>query len=139
MSQSYGLECGVRQGGMSSPILFNLYINDLIVALSGTRIGCHIDGVSINNISYADDMVLLSASICGIKKLVAICEEYAERHELKYNASKSELMVFEVKGKTEVNFPEVKLNGTVLRRKVFASITELFTNGNIVELFNFFN
>lgn len=116
MSQPYRLECGVRQGGLSSPILFNLYINDLIVALSGTRIGCHIDGVSVNNISYADDMVLLSASICGIKKLVTICEAYAERHGLKYNASKSELMVFEARGKNTVNFPEVKLNGKVLCR-----------------------
>lgn len=45
----------MRQDGLSSPTLFNLYMNDLIVALDGTHVGCHIDGVSINNIRYADD------------------------------------------------------------------------------------
>lgn len=34
MSDSYQLENGVRQGGLFSPTLFDLYINELIVALS---------------------------------------------------------------------------------------------------------
>lgn len=37
---------------------------------------------SINNISYADDMVLLSPSIRGLRKLVKICEGYAEKSEV---------------------------------------------------------
>ncbi|XP_022834876.1 uncharacterized protein LOC111362434 [Spodoptera litura] len=39
--------------------LINLYINDLIVELSSKKIGCRIDDCNINNISYADDMLLL--------------------------------------------------------------------------------
>ncbi|XP_059045228.1 uncharacterized protein LOC131841014 [Achroia grisella] len=116
MSQSYRLECGVRQGGLSSPILFNLYINELIVALGSTHVGCHIDVVNVNNISYADDMVLLSASVCGLRRLMAICESYARRHGLVYNAIKSKVVVFEARGNNTDVFPEVKLNGIALER-----------------------
>ncbi|XP_073953054.1 uncharacterized protein [Choristoneura fumiferana] len=62
MSKEYRLECGVRQGGLTSPSLFNLYMDALIVELSSRHVGCHVDGVCVNNLSYADDMVLLSAS-----------------------------------------------------------------------------
>jgi hypothetical protein len=110
-SQPYGLECGVRQGGLTSPKLFNLYVNALIEELSNTRVGCHIDGVSVNNLSYADDMVLLSASACGLSKLISICERYAASHGLIYNVKKSECVVFRVKGKCPPLFPPVKLYG----------------------------
>ncbi|XP_060810050.1 uncharacterized protein LOC106141297 [Amyelois transitella] len=116
MSESYGLECGVRQGGLSSPTLFNLYVNDLIGTLSNTRVGCHIDGVCVNNISYADNMVLLSASPCGLKKLLVICEEYASSHGLQYNVNKSEVMIFEARGQKSPDIPSVKLKGVVMRQ-----------------------
>lgn len=81
----YGLECGKRQESLTSPILFNIYVNELIVELNSIRVGCYIDGVCINNISYADDMELLSASVCGIRKLLSVCESYAKSHGLIYN------------------------------------------------------
>ncbi|XP_023933975.1 uncharacterized protein LOC112042975 [Bicyclus anynana] len=118
LSDSYGLECGVRQGGLSSPTLFNLYVDDLLGELSSTRTGCYIDGVSLNNISYADDMVLLSASICGLRKLIAVCEAYVEKHGLAYNTKKSVVMVFEAEGKTSKNLtlPPISLNRVALER-----------------------
>ncbi|PZC70440.1 hypothetical protein B5X24_HaOG216254, partial [Helicoverpa armigera] len=73
-SESYGLECGVRQGGLSSPRLFNLYINDLIAELSSMRVGCSINGVCCNNISYADDMVLLGPSPGSIIEMLKVCK-----------------------------------------------------------------
>ena len=92
LSEPYKFGCGVRQGGLSSPRLFNIYINELLVKLSSTHVGCHIDGEYVNNLSYADDMVLLSPSICGIRKLISICEGYAKQHGLIYNPKKSELL-----------------------------------------------
>ncbi|XP_026736751.1 uncharacterized protein LOC113500241 [Trichoplusia ni] len=63
LSETYRLTSGVRQGGLTSPVLFNLYINELIEELSSTRVGCQVGGVRVNNLSYADDMVLLSPSV----------------------------------------------------------------------------
>lgn len=115
LSEEYKMECGVRQGGLSSPLLFNLYMNDLIERLSSTHIGCHIDDTCFNNISYADDMVLLSPSIRGLRKLLAICEEYAVAHGLKYNSTKSEIVAFKARNYQPAHVPPVYLNGVALQ------------------------
>ncbi|XP_045454766.1 uncharacterized protein LOC123664214 [Melitaea cinxia] len=97
------MECGVRQGGLTSPLLFNLYINELIGELSSTHTGCYIDNVCVNNISYADDMVLLGPTVGAIRRLLNICASYAREHGLTYNAKKSKILVF--KGKSGVYVP----------------------------------
>ncbi|KAL0839200.1 hypothetical protein ABMA28_015972 [Loxostege sticticalis] len=116
LSDEYVLECGVRQGGLSSPALFNLYINDLIGELSDTKIGCSVDGLMVNSISYADDMVLLCPTVNGLCKLLKVCEEYASYHGLRYNVKKSEFMVFRSGNKKPIPVPPVKLLNVALER-----------------------
>ncbi|KAL0872160.1 hypothetical protein ABMA27_004569 [Loxostege sticticalis] len=115
LSGPYRLQCGVRQGGLTSPRLFSLYVNRLIGELSSTMVGCSVDGTFVNNISYADDMVLLSPSISALRKLVNICEGYAEAHGLRYNTSKSEMLVFRAGTKHYPMIPPVTLCGTPLK------------------------
>ncbi|KAJ0171844.1 hypothetical protein K1T71_012607, partial [Dendrolimus kikuchii] len=118
LSDEYRVECGVRQGGISSPLLFNLYINQLIERLSSTHVGCYIDGICFNNISYADDMVLLGPSISAVRTLLSICENYAEEHGLKYNSKKSEILVFKTQKtqkRSPTHVPPVFLNGVALK------------------------
>lgn len=74
----YKLEIGVRQGGLTSLKLFNLYVNELFIELSNSHVGCSIDGINVNHLSYADDMVLLSLLITGLRHLLSICEAYAQ-------------------------------------------------------------
>lgn len=115
MSGPFRLQCGVRQGGLTSPRLFCLYMNQLIDELSNTRAGCSVGGQCFNNISYADDMVLLSPSVCALRKLLDTCERYAETHGLRYNASKSELLLFRAGTKTYNIIPPVELGGVTLK------------------------
>lgn len=75
--EPHTLKCGVRQEGLISPKLFNLYINALIGEISSKHARCFVDGVCLNNISYTDDMVLLALSISAMRKLIGICELYA--------------------------------------------------------------
>ena len=59
---------GVAQGGILSPRFFNVYIDDLSIALSNSKYGCTFGGCSVNHLSYADDMVVLSPSATALKK-----------------------------------------------------------------------
>ncbi|XP_022823303.1 uncharacterized protein LOC111354194 [Spodoptera litura] len=116
LSDEYRLECGVRQGGLTSPTLFNLYVNGLIDELSNIGVGCSIDGCCINSISYADDMVLLSPSVAALRKMIGVCEKYAKVHGLLYNEQKSELMVFQARGRKLGDVAPVLLNAVTLQR-----------------------
>jgi hypothetical protein len=98
-SDAFKMECGVRQGGLTSPKLFNLYINGLIEELCRAHVGCHLGNICVNNISYADDMVLLAPSVGALRKLLNICEKYTSSHGLLYNIKKSQYMIFKAGNK----------------------------------------
>jgi len=80
------------------PIFFYLFIDDLSCALRDTEVGCFINNVCVNHLCYADDMVILAPSPCGLQLLLDTCSEYALNHDLLYNAKKSKCMVFSPKG-----------------------------------------
>ncbi|XP_041972272.1 uncharacterized protein LOC121728202 [Aricia agestis] len=61
-------------------------------------------------------MVLLSASVCGLRRLVAMCAAYAASHGLVYNVKKSVVMVFEDGSRRWSNMPSVSINNCVLQR-----------------------
>ena len=55
MSESFNVSNGVRQGGILSPYLFNLYMDDLSGRLKEIYAGCKIANMVINHLLYADD------------------------------------------------------------------------------------
>ena len=91
-STSFHVSNGVRQGGILSPYLFNLYINELCYKLSSYNAGCNFNSEMINNIAYADDMSLLSSSPKGLQKAINICEEYGKKYDIIFNPKKSMCM-----------------------------------------------
>ncbi len=45
----------------------------------------------IGGIGYADDSKLLCSSLNGMKQMVDICVDYADKYNIKFNVSKSSI------------------------------------------------
>ncbi len=93
VSEVFRVENGVKQGGVLSPVLFTVYLDELMVRLSKSRAGCHIDSMFAGAYAYADDVILLSPSVLGLMDMLKICESYAEEFQVIFNAGKSKLVV----------------------------------------------
>ena len=93
-SRAFSVGSGVRQGGVLSPHLFAIYLDDLISILRKLKIGCHILDVFISAIAYADDICLLAPCRSALQTLLDACENYGKLWCLSYNPSKSKTMFF---------------------------------------------
>ena len=65
LSTSFTVSNGVKQGGILSPHLFNLYMDGLSNVLNESKFGCMAGGKLVNHLMYADDLVLLCPSYIG--------------------------------------------------------------------------
>ena len=108
-SRMFQVSQGVRQGGVLSPILFCMYVDDALSKLNDTDLGCCIRGFFINAIMYADDILLLSSSVNLLQNLVASCGREFLKINLKFNVSKSDV-------RHKIVIPELTdLSGTPIR------------------------
>ena len=79
----------MKQGGILSPLLFNIYMDDLSLQLHRQSIGCSVGGTVVNHMLYADDIVLFAK---GLQKLLDISHTYGCNYDIEYNPAKSSIM-----------------------------------------------
>ena len=94
LSSSFQVGNGVKQEGILSPVLFNIYMDKLSMTLNNTVIGGQIGGQLLNHLCYADDMCLISISSAGMQELLNVCHSYSIEHSLLYNGNKSYSLCF---------------------------------------------
>ena len=94
ISRYFYVSNGVRQGGILSPKLYSVYVDDLSDYLVKSQIGCHIDSLCVNHVMYADDICLMAPCPAALQKLINICYDYSMQNNLSFNSSKSFCMVF---------------------------------------------
>jgi len=92
LSDSFQALAGVRQGGVLSPFLFAIYIEDVLKELKLSGKGCKIHGVYLGCFLYADDILLLSQSVTCLQSMLEIISVVLCELDLMLNAKKSGVM-----------------------------------------------
>ena len=108
---------GVRQGCILSPCLFNLYAeyNMQNVRLDEAQAGIKIARRNINNLRYADDIILMAEER---KSLLMKVREESEKVSLKLNIQKTKIMAsspitsWQIEGETMETVTDFILGGS---------------------------
>ena len=106
ISDTSGVNIGVPQGSVLGPLLFNLFINDIINAFPCKKIFYADDGVLYVTAGSMDDCVEL------IKEVIRNLSTWLLKNKLIPNTEKTKLMLFTPR---HVDlYPNIDFNGTIL-------------------------
>lgn len=93
--QSEGIRCarGLLQGSSMSPLLFNVYINSLLVLLDKSPKVSTNNGVLLSNcLFFADDGALHARSRLGMQSLLDVCSQWADGYGMEFASGKCAVM-----------------------------------------------
>ena len=114
LSTPFTVSNGVRQGGILSPFLFNVYMDDLSTRLNKLNIGCTVGYIRINHIMFADDLVLISPSTQGMSKLLSECQRYGIECDIMFNPKKSAVMFIKPEFMKNAKLPDFDINNETI-------------------------
>ncbi len=93
-SRQFKVQQSVRQGGVLSPWLYMLYINDMITELRHSGHGAYVDNIYCGVVAQADDIALIALSPASLQKMLQVCYQYSCNWRFLYNALKTKVMVY---------------------------------------------
>src|SRR5678816_3772010 len=117
-SEMFGMVCGLRQGCVMSPWLFNLFMESVCRGMVREGMGVELingnDRREVNMILFADDTALVAKNAEGLRFLVGEFERMCGQKGLKINPGKSKVLVFEEEEREEREGLEVRVGDVVL-------------------------
>ena len=100
-SNYFSILSGVRQGEILSPLLFNIFVNDLehYMLSQGCKLVDFNDDIYNNYLKillllYADDTVIFSNSERGLQKCLDTLHAYCMKWKLNVNSDKTKVIIF---------------------------------------------
>ena len=118
-SIKFTIRNGVRQGAVSSPVLFNIYTCEIFDTLRRSKLGARINQQFCGIISYADDLCLIARTRGFLQKMIRMLERFAMNVNITFSTnvvlekSKTKCMVFHCNSKQH-HLVSLKLNGNNL-------------------------
>lgn len=90
----FTVNTGLKQGCSLSPVLFNLYINDLALKLNVLNKGINIDGENVSILLYADDIVIIAATEKDLQSMLDVLNIWCSENFMTVNPLKSNIVHF---------------------------------------------
>ena len=95
LSEPFPLKRGLRQGCPMSPVLFDIFINDILDGLEEFGVEVPgVDGRKLSGLMFADDVVILAPNQTNLRILMHRVEYWADRWEMTIGAPKCGITVF---------------------------------------------
>ena len=95
-SESLRIKSGLIQGSKLGPILFNIFINDLLKELEDSQLGVVMPNILVTALGYADDIVLIADHPSKLQKQINICERWSRRNGMRFNTEKCKVLPLNV-------------------------------------------
>ena len=94
ISDTFSVSNGVKQGTVLFPILFSVYIDELLKRLKESEYGSYIGNTYFGALSYADDVTLLCPTKSGINRMLKIINNSSKEFDINFNHTKSKLLIY---------------------------------------------
>ena len=111
-SEIFSINSGVMHGSKLGPILFNVFINDLLEELHNSKLGAKMGQLIISALGFADDVALIADTPENLQKLIDICSKWSSDNGMSFNIAKCKILVLN-KSKKGLSF---NLGGTEIEK-----------------------
>jgi len=77
-----------------SPILFIIYVEELLRIMSLCRVCCYVGNMDCGSFACADDVILLAPTWYYAKKILFRCESVIKAYDVRFNSKDRKLLVY---------------------------------------------